>query len=103
MAFSGQYWPMPKVNGRIVRDAMARQRMKRADLAARTGIDPRTLTNAIGANRHNLDASKIWGICDALGLEYEDVVDEQGPEGQPSTHQEGGEASASAASVRGAA
>lgn len=65
---------MPKLNRPVIRAAMIRKRMKRADLAARTGIEPKTLTNAIGANHHHIDATKIGAICDVLGLEYEDVI-----------------------------
>jgi len=67
---------MPKLNVTVVRGAMLRKRMKRADLAGQTGIDPRHLTNSLLArNPLPMDATKIYAICDALGLKYEDVVD----------------------------
>lgn len=59
---------------------MAVRRMERADLAAASGICPRTLTNVLGANSQALARSKITAICEVLGLEYDDIVLGKRPE-----------------------
>lgn len=87
------------MNRPIVRKAMRTARMRRADLAEQTGIEPRTLTNALGANHQTLDDIKIDAICAALSLKYEDVIADESPDPDPPRAVEASASAGIAASV----
>lgn len=75
---------MPRIKGPIVKAAMALAGKSRRELASETGIAPRTLTNALGANRAPIGEDSIRAICEALNLSVEQVVADDAPEARAS-------------------
>lgn len=64
---------MPHVRGAAIQRECRRRGLARKDVAAGTGIEPRTLTNALTANGR-LGWSKIKPLADFLGWDPDEVV-----------------------------